>query len=216
MRTDANGEPPCQMRDIDIRRELFRELASAFADDPETLIVDELSLDRGTARIDVAVINGHLAGYELKSPRDTLARLGRQADVYAKVLDLITVVAGERHALRAEAAIPRTWGLAVARSGGTTGVTLDHIRAAALNRSVEGAAVARLLWRDEALDALEKRGLAVGFRSKPRRVLTERLASAVPLDELCDEVRRRLRQRATWRAYPRRASHGESCLRAAT
>jgi hypothetical protein len=34
---------------------------------PTTLVVDELGLEHGKCRADIAVINGHLIGYEIKS-----------------------------------------------------------------------------------------------------------------------------------------------------
>ncbi|WP_198541163.1 hypothetical protein [Parafrankia soli] len=57
----------------------------------------------------------------------------------------------------------------------------------------------QLLWRDEALAELAERGLARGFRSKPRLVLWERLAAEVPLDELKAAVCAQLKGRTDWR-----------------
>jgi hypothetical protein len=49
-------------------------------------MLDEFGLEHGEVRVDVAVINGELHGYEIKSERDTLERLPRQVKAYSAVL----------------------------------------------------------------------------------------------------------------------------------
>jgi hypothetical protein len=63
----------------------------------------------GSVRIDVAVINGELTGYELKSDRDTLERLPLQAELYSRVFDRLILVVGKRHAKKAIEHIPEWW-----------------------------------------------------------------------------------------------------------
>ena len=65
--------------------------------DPQTLIVEELGIRQGAARVDVAVVNGSLHGYEIKSARDTLERLPKQSELYSSVFDTITLVTAENH-----------------------------------------------------------------------------------------------------------------------
>ena len=65
--------------------------------DAETVIVEELGIQHGLSRIDLAVVNGELHGFELKRDRDTLARLPEQTETYGRVLDRVTLVIGERH-----------------------------------------------------------------------------------------------------------------------
>ena len=169
-------------------------------DDPNTLIVDELALCLGAARVDVAVVNGSVHGYEIKSPRDTLARLPGQADVYGRGLDYVTIVVGETHAKAVDGAIPAWWGVWSAVEC-NAGVRLKQVRKARRNPATDPLAIAQLLWRNEALDALAERGLAEGMRSKPRAALWRRLAERVPLRELQDVVRQCLKNRpAGWRS----------------
>ena len=59
------------MRDVDIRRALRTRVRDS-DDMKEALVVDELGLCQGRARIDLAVVNSSLHGYEIKSERDTL------------------------------------------------------------------------------------------------------------------------------------------------
>jgi len=73
-----------------------------------------------------------------------------------------------------------------------------------MNPSPDPLAVAKLLWRDEAMEVLEKKGAAKGIRSKPRKYLYERLIVELALDDLRREVRERLLSRRNWRPDERR------------
>lgn len=189
------------MRDIDIRRALRRDVDSLHGDDPDTIVVEELGLCQGLARVDVAVINGTVHGYEIKSERDTLARLPGQSDTYNRIFDFITIVTAATHTYKISKAVPKWWGISVAVSKGNT-VKIERKRAARLNKHVDPLSLAQLLWRDEALEELVALGLAEGVRSKPRRELWKRLATSIPVGQLGAIVRRRLKQRSPrWRLH---------------
>lgn len=167
--------------------------------DPDTLILNELGLCQGAARVDVAVVNGSVHGYEIKSPCDTLVRLAGQAEVYGRVLDYVTIVVGEKHVKIASDSVPCWWGVWSAAQG-SRGVRFKRVRKAYRNPKIEPLAVAQLLWRSEVLDALARLGLAQGFRSKPRAALWRCLADAVSLNELRNVVRQCLKnRRPDWR-----------------
>jgi hypothetical protein len=94
---------------------LHRELRAEYHDDDEaTLILDELGLCQGAVRADVAVVNGSLAGFEIKSDRETLARLPNQVEVYGRVFDYVTLIVGPKHAAAIRKAVPAFWGIVVA------------------------------------------------------------------------------------------------------
>lgn len=186
------------MRDRDVRDALRTVLDLEHQGDRDTLTIDELALC-GQVRVDVAVVNGYLAGYELKSERDTLRRLPTQVDVYSQVLDLATLVVAENHHSHAAKVVPAWWGVTVARMQGAL-VVLDVERPADMNEGVDARSLVRLLWREEALEELELRGAATGVRSKPKVLLWERLVDELALDELRDVVRARLKSRVGWRA----------------
>ena len=63
------------MRDEDIRSVLRARLALEYGTDPSALVLDEFGLACSSARVDLAVVNGCLHGYEIKSDVDSLARL---------------------------------------------------------------------------------------------------------------------------------------------
>jgi hypothetical protein len=167
-----------------------------------TLIVDELGLCQGVARVDLAVVNGSLHGYEIKSECDTLERLPGQRDVYSRALDFVTIVTSAKHAKKIRGSVPQWWGIWAASSS-RDGIELRQMRKPRPNPGVDARAVAELLWRHEALEELESRALAHGLRGKPRRELWARLADSMPMTELCTVVRERLKRRRRWRAAAR-------------
>src|SRR5438046_640221 len=101
------------LSDADIRPWLTRVLRREHRHNPGTVILEELGLQRGQVRIDLAVVNGVLHGYEIKSERDSLRRLGRQLKVYSQVLDFATIVVAPRHLKKTLSDIPAWWGVSV-------------------------------------------------------------------------------------------------------
>lgn len=104
-----------QTHDADIRRALANRLASVHALEPDTAFLSEFGVEGGSARIDVAVVNCIIHGYELKSDCDTLLRLSHQSDSFGRVCDCLTLVVGEKYVRRAADMLPDWWGISVAR-----------------------------------------------------------------------------------------------------
>lgn len=194
--------------DGQIRCRLKEYLRTLYSKDPETVILDELGLRHGYSRIDLAVVNGSLHGFEIKSDRDTLRRLARQAETYNKVLDFVTLVTGQYHADRALSATPEWWGIQVAQGGSDEGIRLVEVRKPSQNPGLDKLAIVRLLWRDEAVSLLEDLGAADGVRSRPRRFVYSRLADVMELDALRAHVRSCLTCRRDWRSDSRPMSYG--------
>lgn len=192
--------------DIQIRKALKQNLVATFRTDPDTLILEELGLRHGATRVDIVVVNGCLHGFELKSDRDSLQRLPRQVRMYSEILDYVTLVVGQRHAVKAEPAVPQWWGIQVAEHDRDSKVLLLDVRRPLENPSPDKLAIAKLLWRDEALAFLEELGAADGVRSRPRRTIYGRLAEVVPLDGLRARVRHLLKSRTDWRSGERQRS----------
>ena len=188
------------MKDCHLRIALKRKLSLKYDKDPATRIVDELALGHGAARIDVAVVNGIIHGYELKSDHDTLKRLPDQAKIYNSVLDRVSLIVGERHIKKALTIIPDWWGVKLARMGPYGAIYFSQIRKPQDNPSQEILAVSELLWREEALILLEEVGKAEGVRSKPRAKIYERLVEVADPDLIRFRVRHHLRTRTNWRS----------------
>ncbi len=195
------------MRDGDIRSELDAFLRQQHADDPNTLIRHEMGLCGGKRRIDVALLNGEISGFEIKSDEDTLFRLFGQADAYRRVLDRVTLVTTSRHKEKAISLLPSWWGVKVARQSQGC-VTLDTEREPGINTELDSFALAQLLWRGEALEELKNRGLSKGLSKKARHYVWLALAQSVTIEELRVLVRERVKARPEWLVAPRYARSG--------
>ncbi|WP_369012402.1 sce7726 family protein [Nocardioides imazamoxiresistens] len=203
------------MRDSDVRFALRGRLALEHQHElDDTLFVEELGLC-GAARVDVAVVNGALSGYELKSARDTLDRLPAQVATYSKVLDYAVLVVAENHLKHARRELRPWWGIQIAREVDGV-VLLTDARVPRQNPRVDAASLVQLLWKDEAVRLLAARGQDKGVRSLPREAAWERLAATVDLDELRAEVRTVLKVRRGWRDDRGRARCDETVRRADT
>ena len=188
------------MREVDVRKAVHAKVLRAHRGDPDTLVIDELGLCQGDARVDIAVVNGFLAGFEIKSQQDTLERLPHQVEVYGRVLDRVTLVSAERHLDHAMHVIPDWWGVKVAKMGPRGAVALRTQRRPRLNPALISSEILQLLWREEAIALLEELGRARGLRSKPRAVLYDHLDDLLSLDQVRDHVRAALKARQGWRS----------------
>lgn len=198
------------MRDIDIRSALRQHLDRAHEHEPGTRIIDELGLCTGTARVDMAVVNGFLNGYEIKSELDTLERLPSQQEVYNKTLDSVTIVASGSHLAKIGEMVPGWWGINEAVAVDDE-IMFGVIRPPNNNPAVDPLSIAQFLWRDEVLATLQGLGLDEGLRSKPRRVLWEKLVDSVDVDDLRAIVRQQLKSRKNWRSGRSQTPDGAMC-----
>lgn len=187
------------MRDADIRRSLRAEVQERHRRDPETRIIDELGLCQGEVRVDVAVVNGALKGYEIKSLADTLRRLPVQVHVYSKVLDYATIVLAEAHRADACELIPDWWEVIIAIEDGD-GIRLEESRKGTMNPGIETRALAELLWHADALELLRGKGCHRGLSGKPRAYVWDRVAQVCSVDEVRDAVRAKLKERSARRS----------------
>lgn len=187
------------MRDLDIRIGLRAKLLRDHQDERNTLIIDEFAMQLQYARADIAVVNGMLTGYEIKSGRDSLLRLPNQQEVYSKVFDRISVVVESRHADNATKIIPEWWGVViVSESDGK--IEFVEIRPSLQNENICPLALSQLLWKDEVCSALVSLGITRGITSKPKRQLWELLASAADRSVIAEIVRACLKARTNWQS----------------
>lgn len=187
------------MNDPEIRVALIAYLSEQLRDEADSLIAEEINVRRGSSRVDLAVVSHDLHGFEIKSRVDNLSRLPDQLDDYTTVFDRLTVVTGVNHLTGVLKTVPEWCGVMLAsRVGGE--VEIEPFREARANLHRDRRALAELLWREEALMVLERRGHDWGVRSKPRAAIWDRLAEVLPVDELATEVRDALLNRTrTWR-----------------
>ena len=185
----------------DIRIALLRRLQDVHEKEQATLILEELGILRGRARIDVAVLNGSLHGYEIASDFDTLRRVHYQLPRFADVCDELTFVVGREHYEAIVTSVPMWCGIIVAVQRQSVEFILDRHPTA---KPVDAIATAKLLWRDEAESLLRTYGHTKIPRN--RTDLAEAVARAIDLRTLRADVLGILKQRAAWRPVRLRTS----------
>lgn len=188
------------MRDIDVRTAVHEKVLKKYHLDSKTVVVDELCLNSGATRIDIAVINGVLHGFELKSKKDNLLRLPAQVSHYSSVLDKVTLVVDESHLKKSIDIIPAWWGVKMVATNSQGNIKITNIRRAFANPDVDSSALIKLLWKDECLVLLDKLNMSKGNRAKSRFELWDIISSNASLSFIKREVKHCLKQRKEWRA----------------
>ena len=181
--------------DAEIRRALRSWLRVKHAAEADTVIIEELGVCRGQARIDMAVVNGRFHGYEIKSDRDSLRRLEAQVEMYGKVLDRATIVVGDRHLTKTLNAVPPWWGV-LRFEAAPKGPQFETMRPGLNNPRVDPRSLVELLWHDDAIALLTRRTVARGVRGKPRRIVWDRVCEHFEMHEIASSVRAQLKARA--------------------
>lgn len=192
-------------RDTDIRSALHAKRLRHAKSHPDTLVIDELGLAHAKSRIDVAVINGCIHGYEIKSAKDTLDRLATQIDIYRQTLQKLTIVAAPKHVAGIMTHAPEWSGVIVAEQGPRGGISFHVLRNPVANPEIDPVMMAHLLWRDEVIDLLGQAGYAPKELRRPRKQLYEMLCEAMSLREITASIRAFMVQRPTWRDRPAHA-----------
>ena len=184
-----------------IRQSFHQKMLRGYHIDKDTLVVDELGLKHGRCRADIAVINKHLIGYEIKSDLDSLKRLGVQIESYSDVFDRVAVVVGLRHLREVQILVPEWWGITSAIEGLRGAVYFKTIRTEGINPSVDDFSVAQLLWRNEAQDILINFGVKGNVLNQKRSILYRVLIDSLGSKVLRRVVREYLKNRKNWRYH---------------
>ena len=195
------------LNDGSIRVLLKENLANCNSRAQDTFIIEELGLRHGAARIDIAVIDTLLRGFEIKSDCDNLERLPNQIQIYNAVFDRVTLVTGHRLLDKALPTIPEWWGIKLAETSSLGRLRLIDVRDPQDNPSRDMLAITKLLWKAEALSLLEEIGAADGFHYKPRAIIYQQLAEQADPVWLCGRIRQHLCSRTEWRVASRQRSY---------
>jgi hypothetical protein len=199
-------------RDRDIRVALRAKLASAHGKDANAFVVEELPISRGGARIDMAVINGRIQGFEIKSSLDTLDRLETQARYYGAALELVTLVTAPDHLGEAMCIVPGWWAVVTAEVGSRGGVRFRRMRPGRANPDLTAVGCVGMLERDELVSLLARHDLDRGVRTSTRNVLVRLAAELLPLPKLVAGVRDLLKERTANEASLLGTAFGRSAL----
>lgn len=188
--------------DADIRSALHAKRLRRVKSHPDTLVIDELGLAHARSRIDVAVINGCIHGYEIKSAKDNLHRFETQIDIYRQALQKLTFVAAPRHIASIINHAPEWCGVIAAKQGPRGGINFQVLRSAAANPEINPVMMAHLLWRNEVIALLNQAGYAPKDLRRPRKELYEMLCEAMTLREITASIRASMMHRRIWRDRP--------------
>jgi len=186
-------------KDTDIRIALHAKRLRRVKAQADTLVIDELGLAHAKTRVDVAVINGCIHGYEIKSAKDNLSRLATQIDIYRQTLQKLTIVAAPKHIVGIMGLAPEWCGVIAADQGPRGGIKFQVLRNAAANPEIDPVMMAHLLWRNEVIELLDQAGYPAKELRRPRKQLYETLCEAMTLREITASIRAFMIQRRTWR-----------------
>jgi hypothetical protein len=188
-------------KDPEIRLALHKKKLRPYRAASDTIVVDELGLSHAKVRIDVAVINGCVHGYEIKSSEDTLNRLPVQLDFYTQCLERLTLVCAPRHIEKVKKMAPSWCGMIEADKGKRGGINFTTVRRASTNPDVDPVQLAHLLWRPEAVVLLARLAPDKKLDKLPRKELYKSLSELMSVQQLTAAIREFMQHRQTWR-YP--------------
>ena len=191
--------------DSDIRNAFHAKYLRRAKSRPDTLVIDELGLAHARSRVDVAVINGQIHGYEIKSSKDTLERLTSQIGIYRQTLQKLTIVAAEKHVACVLARAPEWCGVIEVKEGPRGGICFRVIRNARVNPDMNPVMMAHLLWRREVADILAQHGFTTKDLRRPRKELYEMLCEVLSAREIAAVIRNLMARRQAWRGLPAHA-----------
>lgn len=186
--------------DHEIRDALHRKkLSNPHYHRPDTLVVDELGLLHGSNRVDVAVINGCIHGYEIKSSRDTLKRLNSQLKAYSITLQKLTFVVAPNHVDELMKSIPEWVGVIVATKGKKGAISFRTLRLAKKNPNFDIVSASHLLWKNEAQSLLKSKGFRAKDINLCRKDLYDLIGKNIDSNEIVSSIRSALMSRENWR-----------------
>ena len=189
------------MNESQIKRSFFLRRLVPYQNSPNTLVLNELGLKHGKCRADIAVINGHLTGYEIKSDLDSIKRLSEQIRIYSNVFNRAYLILTEVHLETASTLLPEWWGIILAKKGNRGAINFAFLKKSQDNPKVDDYSVAQLLWHSEVKQKLIQLGFSQKECSKRRSILYEMLTSRVKEKKLRKYVKECLLSRGNWRHH---------------
>lgn len=189
------------MNDPQIRKAFHSSFLQKEHEDRATLVLDELGLEQGKCRADIAVINGSMIGYEIKSDVDTLKRFCLQIETYDAIFDRSSVILTAHHLDEAMNTIPGWWGVIFAEEITRGNIQFRYLRHPRLNANTNDYSIAQLLWRNEAQEILIKLGFRGAELRKSRALLYQEIIELLTQSALKLIVREYLKKRRGWRDH---------------
>lgn len=175
--------------DRQIREPLFDFLEKTYG---KVRILEEKRT--GSSRADVVmVLEGAVAGIEIKSDADTYARLAGQVADYDQYYDFNYVVVGTSHAMHIEEHVPEWWGIITVESG-EGGPDFYLLRRPKHNPRMELEKKLTLLWRPELQHILAVNGLHE-YKRESKAFVRGKILEKVPEEALHQQISEELFER---------------------
>ncbi|MBP1970771.1 hypothetical protein J2Z83_002907 [Virgibacillus natechei] len=184
------------LNDTGVRSLLIKELHSQYDNDPDTRIINELGINNGKSRVDVAVVNGIIHGYEIKSDLDTLERLPRQMAYYNKLFERMTIVSSRKYYKPICETVPKWWGIKVISSDG---MRLIEKRKGRKHDSQDKDILLRLLWKKDLEGLIDVLGYPKKMKKIKKHQLLEIFSKEADVNIIREHVYRSLKTRENWR-----------------
>lgn len=182
-----------RITEIELRHALRRRLSSTVP--ACAFVIEEMQVDRGLARVDIAVVDDMLTGYEIKSDFDSLDRLANQMNSYNRVFDELWIVTTSGFVEQVGCLLPTWWGILRGQRGETGDVELHVLRSPSANPRQDALTLLTLLWRDEAAELLVRLTAERCKARLARPALVGELATLADLTTVRDWVSRALKGR---------------------
>lgn len=198
------------LRDGDIRRALEASLVLEHSVTGDTTILHEMKVYRPTARVDVAVVNGEITAFEIKSDVDSFARLKDQIAGYDAVFDRISIVTTSRQIKLARQKIPRWWGIAV-----SDGISISIKRTAKRNPHRQLTSLLFSLSRSELISILRANDASQGHSSSSIAALVQLAVQRISEDDIRASCRNVLKRRRGRYISPSSSSLAPASIRSA-
>ncbi|CRL49841.1 sce7726 family protein [Pseudomonas sp. URMO17WK12:I11] len=189
-----------ESRDSEIRRYFHQKKLRHYHECPHTLVIDELGIAHGKNRADIAVLNGTIHGFEIKSSKDTLLRLPEQMAEYSRCFEKVSVIAAPNHIEKLLLILPDWCGLVLATKGSKGAIAFRTIRRAKKNPKIEIYAMAHFLWRKEIIDILSQLGVDEKSLNASRDKLYKLLPADTTIKQLTGLIKNKFMSRIGWRA----------------
>lgn len=187
-----------KMKDAHVRAVLMEQLYCKYKDSSDTRIISELGINFGQSRIDVAVVNGIIHGYEIKSESDNLDRLSNQILHYNMLFERVTMVVDKKHLEEVDRAVPKWWGITTVRNVNGK-INLVQKRKGRRKTSQDKNTLLKLLWKEDLEALIDYLGYPKAMKKMKKFELYKIFNEEVKLEVLRPFVYDALKNRQFWR-----------------
>lgn len=184
------------LNDTKVRRLLLNELNLEYSNCENTRIINELGLDFGASRVDIAVVNGILHGYEIKSDLDNLNRLPRQIEYYSRAFERMTIVVSKSHLLEVKEMVPSWWGIKTISKDKSR---LINVRKGRRVSYQDSELLLKLLWKKELDGFVDELNLPKSYKKYRQGQLLSIIEDVADLVTIRSYVYDILKKRTGWR-----------------